>query len=316
MEFVDYKCLESLIIEGEEMIATEGIGDKIKSAAKFIGRGLMEVLRAIRRVLGIIASKLKALISRKRESPKEAAARLTKENEELKARISTLERNYGGEKFQNETMKDKKDKATKMIASLKMEIADNEKKLKSVENARRNENKYSEFQKTALAFISLISQQCNKAYTLLPNIIEKAKKYENKSKNDIDEDFYDDELDTIPNKFSGNWQRLYADLRGYIYDIKESSQYIYATPEIYNGFSMLVKESNKTIEYLENMVNNMNKNGTENNFAYKKIISAIMSDRGFINMLQKSVNTANEIINIYVNSGFSYYEDERFLGNK
>ena len=27
MEFVDYKCLESLLIEGEELIATEGFID-------------------------------------------------------------------------------------------------------------------------------------------------------------------------------------------------------------------------------------------------------------------------------------------------
>lgn len=36
MAFVDYKCLESLIIEGEEMIATEGIGSAISGIAKRI----------------------------------------------------------------------------------------------------------------------------------------------------------------------------------------------------------------------------------------------------------------------------------------
>lgn len=30
MEFVDYKCLESLLIEGEELIATEGFGDRLR----------------------------------------------------------------------------------------------------------------------------------------------------------------------------------------------------------------------------------------------------------------------------------------------
>ena len=34
MEFVDYKCLESLLIEGEEMIATEGIGKVLGSLVK------------------------------------------------------------------------------------------------------------------------------------------------------------------------------------------------------------------------------------------------------------------------------------------
>lgn len=36
MAFVDIKCLESLIIEGEEMIATEGIGSAISGIAKRI----------------------------------------------------------------------------------------------------------------------------------------------------------------------------------------------------------------------------------------------------------------------------------------
>ena len=34
MEFVDYKCLESLLIEGEEMIATEGLFSKLISKFK------------------------------------------------------------------------------------------------------------------------------------------------------------------------------------------------------------------------------------------------------------------------------------------
>lgn len=36
MAFVDYKCLESLLIEGNEMIATEGIGSAISGIAKRI----------------------------------------------------------------------------------------------------------------------------------------------------------------------------------------------------------------------------------------------------------------------------------------
>ena len=32
MEFVDYKCLESLLIEGEDLIATEGLGSAISNA--------------------------------------------------------------------------------------------------------------------------------------------------------------------------------------------------------------------------------------------------------------------------------------------
>ena len=34
MEFVDYKCLESLLIEGEDLIATEGLFSKLISKFK------------------------------------------------------------------------------------------------------------------------------------------------------------------------------------------------------------------------------------------------------------------------------------------
>ena len=40
MEFVDYKCLESLLIEGEELIVTEGFKD---TAFKII-KGIFKIL--------------------------------------------------------------------------------------------------------------------------------------------------------------------------------------------------------------------------------------------------------------------------------
>lgn len=59
MEFVDYKCLESLLIEGEDLIATEGIGaafvSLIKGAFTLIGR----VFMAIANIFRNIAIKLK-----------------------------------------------------------------------------------------------------------------------------------------------------------------------------------------------------------------------------------------------------------------
>ena len=125
MEFIDYKCLESLLITGEEIAVTEGLTDKIKSAAKFIGKGLMTILNAIKRILVIIANKVRTLMSRKQESPKDMAARLMKENEELKSKLSNFEDELNSERLKskdlekkNETLESKNDKATEMIASL------------------------------------------------------------------------------------------------------------------------------------------------------------------------------------------------------
>ena len=358
MEFVDYKCLESLLIEGEEIAVTEGLTDKIKSAASFIGRGLMEILRAIRRVLGIIADKVRALLSKKRskESPKDMVARLTKENEELKAKLSNLESDFKSEKSQNETLKDnakrdrefydaskkdlqedfnrmynlakdannknkdltkknetlesKKDRATKMIASLKKQIVDNEAKMEEAKNIEKKKSYYAKFEKTAMAFIALVSQQCNKAYTALPKLVDEAKKYNNKSRKDL-YDTYDDESpdsydfysmlqSSLPTMGSGQWGYLYKSLRySYLDSLKQDSGYLEFSDSIGRGFENLVKESNKTIEYLENLVKNMNNIGAENNPAYKMIIRNITMKEGFIPMLQSSVNLANEILNCY-----------------
>lgn len=357
MEFVDYKCLESLLIEGEEIAVTEGLTDKIKSAASFIGRGLMEILRAIRRVLGIIINKVRALLSKKgsKESPKDMVARLTKENEELKAKLSNLESDFKSEKSQNEYLKEdmkrdqdfydeskksmqkdfdnmyhlakdyqskskdlekkneklesKKDRATKMIASLKKQIADNEAKMEDAKNIEKKKSYYDKFQNTCMTFIALVSQQSNKAYTALPKLVAEAKKYDNKSRKDLDDrddefpggyDFYSKLQSSLPTMGSGQWSYLYKSLRySYLDSLKQDAGYLEFSSGIGRGFENLVKESNKTIEYLENMVKDMNNSGAENNPAYKIIIREITMKEGFIPMLQSSVNLANEILNCY-----------------
>ena len=60
MEFVDYKCLESLLIEGEEMIATEGIGKVLGSLIKGVFSLIMRAFRTIAGIFRNIAAKLKS----------------------------------------------------------------------------------------------------------------------------------------------------------------------------------------------------------------------------------------------------------------
>ena len=357
MEFVDYKCLESLLIDGEQIAVTEGLTDKIKSAAKFIGKSLLAILRAIKSVILKIVEKIRALKSRKtkNESPKEAAARLAKENEALKVKLSELESNLSAEKFQNEDLKyrmkrnddfydeskkdmhddyermynlaksesnknkdltkkneelkTKHDKATKMIASLKKQIAENDAEIASIKKANQNKTYYENFRNTCVKFIALVSQQTNKAYTVLPKFVEKAKKYDNKVRKDIlnDEDstfeggFFVELQSALPTMQSGSWSYLYKTLKyKYLEDVKKDPKYLEFTSDIGRGFEELVKESTQTITYLEKMVNDMNNTGAENNPAYKMIISDIMEAEGFIGMLQSSINLSNEILNCYV----------------
>ena len=317
MEFVDYKCLESLLITGEEIAVTEGLTDKIKSAAKFIGKGLMTILNAIKRILVIIANKVRTLMSRKQESPKDMAARLMKENEELKSKLSNFEDELNSERLKskdlekkNETLESKNDKATEMIASLKKKIDENDNQIKSIEKSKKMKSRYNEFQKTALAFIALVSQQNQKVYTILPRLIDKAKRHDNSKEDDVyrDRDFMRALDSSLPTMSSGSWSVLYKNLKyNYLPDIKESNNYIFGTPEIYRGFQILINESERAIRYLENMVDNIDKNGTENNPAYKIILEEIMDEEGCMDMLYKSINIANEIITVYVNQGYHYY---------
>ena len=63
MEFVDYKCLESLLIEGEEMIATEGFIDNVKNMIL----GILKTIGGfIDKLINIIKSKFS-----KKESDKD-----------------------------------------------------------------------------------------------------------------------------------------------------------------------------------------------------------------------------------------------------
>ena len=160
-----------------------------------------------------------------------------------------------------------------------------------------------------MTFIALVSQQSNKAYTALPKLVAEAKKYDNKPRKDIydpdDEsldgyDFYTKIQSSLPTMGSGQWSYLYKSLKyNYLDSLKHDAGYLEFSGNIGRGFENLVKESNKTIEYLENMVKDMNNNGAENNPAYKIIIREITTKEGFIPMLQSSVNLANEILNCY-----------------
>ena len=60
MEFVDYKCLESLLIEGENLIAVEGIGSTVYNAVKSIFNAIHTFIKTIIRVITGIISKLKS----------------------------------------------------------------------------------------------------------------------------------------------------------------------------------------------------------------------------------------------------------------
>lgn len=60
MEFVDYKCLESLLIDGENLIATEGIGEVIKNAFKRVVETLKTIKNKIIEIFSKFVSKIKA----------------------------------------------------------------------------------------------------------------------------------------------------------------------------------------------------------------------------------------------------------------
>ena len=62
LEFVDYKCLESLLIEGEDIIATEGFGSAIiniiKNAFRFIKKFFDIIIGSCRKLIQCIKQKI------------------------------------------------------------------------------------------------------------------------------------------------------------------------------------------------------------------------------------------------------------------
>ena len=63
MEFVDYKCLESLLIEGEDLIATEGLGSKLLAMAKGFVTVVQKFIGVIVKIVTNIISAIKRKIS-------------------------------------------------------------------------------------------------------------------------------------------------------------------------------------------------------------------------------------------------------------
>jgi len=347
--------LESYIIYD---IAEEGFGEAIKKAGKFVGKVLLSIIQAIKRVLQGMVNKLRQLASRKngnkKESKNDLIERLDMENREKANKIQMLERALKNQKDttimweeaykersdraakdgernlkelrqrneelysankENDSLKkdnsklsEKKEKATKLIADLKKEIAANKEKIESIKKNANTESTYAKFRKTCLTFISHVTQQINKAYTVLPKLVAEAKKFDgadrkslHESKDGSYEDTFIDKRDSdLPTMASGNWSYLYKSLKfSYLPKVKENGGYLEWNYDIGRGFEILVKQATQTIEYLEKMVRDMN-NGAENNPAYKNIIQNITKDNGFIEMLRSSINLSNEILTCFV----------------
>lgn len=321
-------ALESYLIPAEG-----GLMDKLKSAGKIIGKTLMAILQAIKKAIVLMATKVRELLSRKndkKESPKDAVNRLQSENDELKARIRQLEedeqwqrdRANANEKKVHDTqvkmikevikVEDKKERASKMIADLKKQIESNEDKMEAYKKAEKNRDLYNRFQNAALTFIGHVSTQINKAYTALPKLVAEAKKYENKSRKDLHDDEYESDEDyvydrgfysklqaALPTMSSGSWSYYYKTLKySYLKRVQEEPGYLNFGGDMGRGFEVLIKQCTETIQYLEKMVKDIN-SGSENNPAYKMIISEITRDEGFIHMLRSSINISNEILNCY-----------------
>ena len=351
--------LESYIIYD---IAEEGFGEAIKKAGKFVGKVLLSIIQAIKRVLQGMVNKIRQLASRKnggkKESKNDMIERLSQENDEKTRKIQMLERALKNQKAdsemweeaykersdraakdgernlkelrqrneelysankENDSLKkdnsklsEKKEKATKMIADLKKEIAANKEKIESIKKNANTESNYDEFKKASLKFISHVTQQINKAYTVLPKLVAEAKKFDganrkalHESKDGSYEDTFIDKRNLdLPTMHSGNWSYLYKTLKfSYLPKVKEDKGFVKWDGEVGRGFEILIKQANQTIEYLEKMVKDMNNGGGENNPAYKNIIQNITEDDGFIDMLRTSINLSNEILNCYVAHG-------------
>ena len=135
MEFVDYKCLESLLIEGEELIATEGFINTVK---KKIADFFRLIGRLITKFIGII----KAKFSKGKSSSKFSSEELKKMG------IDTFEPDTFEPAKKNPPSDEDAKKAADSIkqryensTQYKNHKADSEVAKKQVEEARASKNK-------------------------------------------------------------------------------------------------------------------------------------------------------------------------------
>ena len=118
------------------LIAEEGFGDVLKKVGGAVAKGFRAALAFIRKILGAIAQKIRAIFSKKKKdngSSEDAKSRLEKENEEMRKKIAYLE------KMVNDKDDEIKDKET-----LTRNQADAIKSRDDQIAAAKNEKEYSE----------------------------------------------------------------------------------------------------------------------------------------------------------------------------
>ena len=299
----------------------------------------MKVLEVIKRGLAWIVKKVRALFASKnkdQDSSKSVVERLSKENEELKKKVAYLEKTYSESKkesddeisFQkklhdstkqlakdkidelkkdNEKIASKKERATKMIADLKKQIKENETKMDEYKKSTSSKRNYDAFYKEALGFITHVTTQVNKAYTLLPKIAEQAKNTSNdehQRRRRIDDDSDDSKYsnteihELIPAMCSGQWSYLYKSLRyTWLPRIKNDNAYLSWKGDLGRAFEIMVKQSNDAIEYIEKTIKSLDSDKDKE--AVQFFIRCINRNEGFLDMLRSSVSLANEILNVF-----------------
>ena len=309
------------VLEGYLIPAEEGFGDVLKKVGGAVLTGFKTALAFIRKILGVIAQKIRSIFSKKekKETPKEAKERLEKEKAELEKRITYLEDAVNSGKFKNEQLEKEKDviagkheRATKMIADLKDQLNAKDEQISNLKKSKVDSEFVLRFQKTTITFVTHVSMQITKAYSELPKFVENARAAGNFKINERGEEvlekFDRERMYKMPGTNSGRWRALYASLTGtYIPKIKDENIgfSVFANSDLLAAAcDLMVKNADKCISYLEDFAKSVE--GNSMNDRERDILSDISEQGGFIDMLKRSITLTNEILTLHESSGYIY----------
>ena len=127
MEFVDYKCLESLLIDGEELIATEGIGSVISGMVSNFFKMITRFINIVINMFKKLANKLKSKKSTNKVNDKrvEPAKKNPPSDEDAKKVADDIKQRYENSsqykmhKSQNDEDKKPSIPSSKVLADFK-----------------------------------------------------------------------------------------------------------------------------------------------------------------------------------------------------
>lgn len=239
MEFVDYKCLESLLIEGEELIATEGFIDTVKKKIiDFFGM----IGRMITNLISIIKAKFNKSSNKQRYENSEQSKKFKTDFE------ATMKRNAEEYAKSNKEVSVSIVTMTNIAATLSSKITDI---CISIELAKSSKNGIDSLNEKVAHHIEQIEDAAKEFYSIFNKINDNIDNYY------VSKDYINDQ-DRIIRKLEETKARIDKTIADIDKDVKENK---FDGREILSSsiYSNLTKSMGKVTTIINNTITIINK---------------------------------------------------------